>query len=129
MDMRKWVYTVGRCEHMQCKVREKKSTLSKRDSRGVRSGLVEGEGTAVLEDEAVRESWKIGLRAQQQQLEAVLGQLAGLAKAMEEVVTATRRHCSHGDRGEQGKRRGQWPQGGLPGQTGVPRELTSTLWV
>ena len=54
--------------------REKKrySKMSKRD-RGVRSGLLEGEGTAVLEDEAVREPWKIRLRAQQQQLDAVQG--------------------------------------------------------
>ena len=67
---------------------------------------MEGEGTAVLEDDAVREPWKIGLRAQQQQLDAVQGQLAGLAKSMEEVVTATRRHSSRSDRGEQGKRHG-----------------------
>ena len=48
---------------MQSEREKKKSTLSKRDSRGGRSGLVEGEGTAVLEDEAVRQPWKIGLRA------------------------------------------------------------------
>ena len=77
--------------------------MSKRDSRGGRSGLVEGEGTAVLEDGAVREPWKIGLRAQQQQLDAVQGQLTGLAKSMEEVVTATRRHSSRSDQDEQGK--------------------------
>ena len=59
-----------------------------------------------MEDEAVREPWKLGLRAQQQQLDAVQGQLAGLAKSMEEVVTATRRHSSHNDRDEQGKRCG-----------------------
>ena len=41
---------------------------------------MEGEGTAVLEDEAVREPWKIGLRAQQQQMDAVQGQLAGFCK-------------------------------------------------
>ena len=72
----------------------------------MRSGLVEDEGTAVLEDEAVSEPWRIGLRAQQQQLDALQGQLAGFAKSMEEVVTATRRHSSHSDRGEQGKRHG-----------------------
>ena len=78
--------------------------MSKRD-RGGRSGLVEGEGTAVLDDEAVREQSNIGQRAQQQQLDAVQGQLAGLAKSME-VVTATRRHSSRSDRGELGKRHG-----------------------
>jgi len=76
--------------------------MSRRDSSGGSSGLAESGGTAVLEDEAEREPWKTGLRAQQQQLDAVQGQLAGLANSIEEVVAAIRMHSSRTDRGEQG---------------------------